>query len=241
MLDFKLLNIPVRIEPFFWVMGFLLGNGININSRQDLMFTLLWILILLFSILVHEFGHALVSRKVSGATPSIKLWAMGGLAYPNTSLNREQRLKVTWAGPLAGLAFFVVILLTCCLVYGFGSGARIVAYLLYPRNIGILNVDSLLILSEMKDGLYHLIRGLVLFNFWWSLVNLLPVYPLDGGQIYSVLERSQRKVYQVGLITGVLVAVIGLLVFQSFFIAMLFGFLAFQNFQRLQQEPGGRH
>ncbi|HBF16361.1 MAG TPA: peptidase, partial [Verrucomicrobiales bacterium] len=71
-------------------MGFFLGGGIGIKSRQDFLMILLWIVVLFVSILVHELGHALTSRKMTGVTPSIKLWGMGGLAYPNTQLTQKQ-------------------------------------------------------------------------------------------------------------------------------------------------------
>jgi TRAP-type C4-dicarboxylate transport system permease small subunit len=88
------------------------GGGTGIKSRQDLLMILLWIVVLFVSILVHELGHALTSRKMTGVTPSIKLWGMGGLAYPNTQLTQKQSFWVTWAGPLAGLGFFGLIVLT---------------------------------------------------------------------------------------------------------------------------------
>jgi hypothetical protein len=104
-------RFPVRVEPWFWLMGFFLGGGIAIKSRQDFLMILLWIIVLFVSILVHELGHALTSRKMTGVIPSIKLWGMGGLAYPNTQLTQKQSFWVTWAGPLAGLGFFGLIVL----------------------------------------------------------------------------------------------------------------------------------
>jgi stage IV sporulation protein FB len=220
-------------------MGFMLGRGFDIDNRQDLVFTLLWMAVSFVSILVHELGHALVSKKLTRITPSIKLWAMGGLADSRTHLTREHKLKVVWAGPLAGLALFLVVLLMCCLIYGIEPGARIIGWLIYRPNIDILNMEALSILREMNKGVFQLLWALVFVNFWWSLVNLLPVFPLDGGQIYACLESSERKVSQVGLITGAVCAAIGLMAFQSIFIGILFGYLAYQNYQRLQQTSGG--
>ena len=68
-------------------------------------------------------------------------------------------------------------------------------------------------------------------------MNLLPVYPLDGGQIYAAIEPSQKKVITVGMITGIIVAV-AFLAFGRFIGAILFGALAYQNYQRLQQDYG---
>ena len=228
MLDFKLFKIPVRIEPWFWLMGFFLGGGLAITSRQDLLMVLLWIIILFVSILVHELGHALTSRKMTGVTPSIKLWGMGGLAYPNTQLTRKQSFWVTWAGPLAGLGFFGLIVLTCCAIYGFAIGTDLTMILLFPSR------ETYTVLAKMNDPVLYMLKDLLRVNFWWSLMNLLPVFPLDGGQIYASIERSPKKVWTVGMVTGALVAIAALLFLDRIFIAILFGYLAFQNYKRLE-------
>jgi len=199
--DFKLFNIPVRVEPWFWLTGFLLGGGLSgALDREVFVGVLLWMLILFVSILIHEFGHALVSRKLTGVTPNVKLWAMGGLAYPNTHLTRKQSFWVTWAGPLAGLAFFLVISLACCLVYGFAGGSNVISFLILPRDS--VTPAGAMVFQQMHPVTFDILRALVFVNFWWSLVNLLPVFPLDGGQIYAAVEPSQKKVFQVGLVTS---------------------------------------
>ena len=211
-------------------MGFLLfpGSVTGIKSRQDLLMVLLWIIILFVSILVHELGHALTSRKMTGVTPSIKLWGMGGLAYPNTQLTRKQSFWVTWAGPLAGLGFFGLIVLTCCAIYGFAIGTDLTMILLFPSR------ETYTVLAKMNDPVLYMLKDLLRVNFWWSLMNLLPVFPLDGGQIYASIERSPKKVWTVGMVTGALVAIAALLFLDRIFIAILFGYLAFQNYKRLE-------
>lgn len=236
MLDFKIFKIPVRIEPWFWVMGFFLGGGFGITSREDFLMILLWIIVLLVSILVHELGHALTSRKMTGVTPSIKLWGMGGLAYPNTQLNQKQSFWVTWAGPLAGLGFFGLIVLTCCTVYGIAVGTDLTMFLLFPST-GI-NRETFTVLAEMNKPVLFMLDKLLWVNLWWSLINLLPVFPLDGGQIYASIEKSPKKVLIVGIVTGALVAIAGFFILHRIFIAILFGYLAFQNYKRLQHLKG---
>lgn len=237
MFDFKIFNIPVRVEPWFWLMGFLLGRGLSISSREDFLMVLLWIIILFVSILIHELGHALTSFKMTGVNPSIKLWGMGGLAYPNTQLTRKQSFWVTWAGPLAGLSFFVIIVLICCIIYGFKVGPNLTMFLLFSSTE--VYPETVVVLRGMNDSVYYMVRQLFWVNFWWSLVNLLPVFPLDGGQIYASVEQSPKKVWTVGMITGGLVAIAALVFLQSIFIAVMFGYFAFQNYRRLEQMNGG--
>ena len=236
MLDFKLFKIPVRIEPWFWLMGFFLGGGLAITSREDFLMILLWIIVLLVSILVHELGHALTSRKMTGVTPSIKLWGMGGLAYPNTQLTQKQSFWVTWAGPLAGLGFFGLIVLICCATYGFTVGSDLTMYLLFHKTE--IYPETYIALKEMNPPVLYMLDKLLWVNLWWSLMNLLPVFPLDGGQIYASIERSPKKVWTVGMVTGALVAVAALLFLQKLFIAILFGYFAFQNYKRLEHLKG---
>jgi len=215
-------------------MGFLLfpGSVTGIKSRQDLLMVLLWIIVLFVSILVHELGHALTSRKMTGVTPSIKLWGMGGLAYPNTQLTRKQSFWVTWAGPLAGLGFFGLIVLTCCAIYGFAIGTDLTMILLFPSR------ETYTVLAKMNDPVLYMLKDLLRVNFWWSLMNLLPVFPLDGGQIYASIERSPKKVWTVGMVTGALVAIAGFFILHQIVIAILFGYFAFQNYKRLEHLKG---
>jgi len=215
-------------------MGFLLfpGSVTGIKSRQDLLMVLLWIIVLFVSILVHELGHALTSRKMTGVTPSIKLWGMGGLAYPNTQLTRKQSFWVTWAGPLAGLGFFGLIVLTCCAIYGFAIGTDLTMILLFPSR------ETYTVLAKMNDPVLYMLKDLLWVNFWWSLMNLLPVFPLDGGQIYASIERSPKKVWTVGMVTGALVAIAGFFILHQIVIAILFGYFAFQNYKRLEHLKG---
>lgn len=217
-------------------MGFFLGGGFGITSREDFLMILLWIIVLLVSILVHELGHALTSRKMTGVTPSIKLWGMGGLAYPNTQLTQKQSFWVTWAGPLAGLGFFGLIVLTCCTIYGIAVGTDLTMFLLFPST-GI-NRETFTVLAEMNKPVWFMLNKLLWVNLWWSLINLLPVFPLDGGQIYASIERSPKKVLIVGIVTGALVAIAGFFILHRIFIAILFGYLAFQNYKRLQHLKG---
>ncbi|MDB4697184.1 hypothetical protein OAF29_09975 [Akkermansiaceae bacterium] len=217
-------------------MGFFLGGGLAITSREDFLMILLWIIVLLVSILVHELGHALTSRKITGVTPSIKLWGMGGLAYSNTQLTQKQSFWVTWAGPLAGLGFFGLIVLTCCTVYGIAVGTDLTMFLLFPST-GI-NRETFTVLAEMNDPVLYMLKDLLWVNFWWSLMNLLPVFPLDGGQIYASIERSPKKVWTVGMVTGALVAIAGFFILHQIVIAILFGYFAFQNYKRLEHLKG---
>ena len=82
-------------------------------------------------------------------------------------------------------------------------------------------------------------------NVFWGLINLLPIYPLDGGQVArNVLLMYDpiggvRKSLWLSVIAGGLMALAGFVLFRSMYTALLFGILAFQSYQALQNRFGG--
>ena len=79
---------------------------------------------------------------------------------------------------------------------------------------------------------------LLYVNIFWGLVNLLPIYPLDGGQISRELflmadgESGLRNSLMLSLVCAVGIAVLGFM-WEYRFIPILFALLAFSNFQQL--------
>jgi membrane-associated protease RseP (regulator of RpoE activity) len=77
-------------------------------------------------------------------------------------------------------------------------------------------------------------------NVFWGVINLMPVYPLDGGNVtrYALLKADPwngiRRSLWISVIAGAILAAVGLILFRSLFMALLFGFLAFQSYQSLQ-------
>jgi membrane-associated protease RseP (regulator of RpoE activity) len=85
-----------------------------------------------------------------------------------------------------------------------------------------------------------MVSMLLWVNIFWGLINLMPVHPLDGGSVTrNILIQADpvdgvRKSLWISVIVGALIALVGLLVFHSLFMALLFGLLAFQSYQSLQ-------
>ena len=105
-LKFSVFRIPVSVHPGFWLMGLLMAAGYN---RMD--FLVVSIACVFVSILVHELGHALVMRSYGWAV-RISLNAMGGLAIPAGyySVSPGRQIWISFAGPLAGFAFFGLVI-----------------------------------------------------------------------------------------------------------------------------------
>jgi stage IV sporulation protein FB len=145
--------IPVRISPFFWITAALIGY---LNSGT-LMGTLIWVGIIFVSILVHEFGHALMA-KAFGQRPRIELVAFGGLTYPEgPTLSKGKEFLVVLNGPIFGLCLFGL---------------------------------ATLALPYVKGDWVSIVRAVQIVNLFWTIVNLLPVMPLDGGQLMRIILEA---------------------------------------------------
>jgi Zn-dependent protease len=211
MVRFSLFGIPVNIQPFFWLtMAFLSGN-FSVDSTQGLINMMLFIIAGTFSILVHEFGHALTIRAY-GLPTTVTLEAFGGFAsYPAGVLNRKQSFLVTAAGPASQLLLALLI------------------YLL------LMNLPQQ---SMNANGLYFLER-LIFISVLWALLNLLPIMPLDGGQLLNAILGPQRiKItLWVTIITAVVMGVTAYKLFNlgAIFLLIFFAYFAFQAYKELQE------
>jgi Zn-dependent protease len=218
----------------FWLLAAFLGS-----SSGDLGQILVWVFVVFFSILVHELGHALAFRRY-GQDSHIVLHFMGGLTIPesirwgndraNVSLSPNQQIFVSLAGPIAG--FILAGLVVGAVKF---TGGLIAIQII----LGFIPIPQLAFLPYGNNAVYALIFWLLWINTFWGLINLLPVFPLDGGQVArNVLIQLDpwdggRKSLWLSVITGGLVALGALLFLNSIYMAFLFGLLAFQSYQAL--------
>lgn len=208
-LRFSLFGIPVRVHPLFWVAAAASGWY---PDRPALVF--LWIACFFVSILVHELGHALTAQYF-GWPPHIVLYLFGGWAAytPAWGQSTRRSVLISFAGPCAGFLLFGIALL--------------VEQMLEHQQI------------DLPDQAYFALKFLKRMNLWWSVFNLAPVYPLDGGQIArELLTHSRpRDGLEISLKLSILIGG-GLAGYfftqQQTFGAMLFAMLAFESFQYLQ-------
>lgn len=220
-LTFSVVGIPVRIHPLFWLIAVLLGFSVG-----DPLFLVIWVAVVLVSILVHEFGHALAFRAL-GERSKVVLYGMGGLTIPESAtwggLGRRtygtgQRVLISAAGPAAG-------------------------FLLAAGVLGVA-VAGMLTMRSLFENRYiqAVFDALLWVNVVWGLVNLAPVLPLDGGHITrTILEGLDplgglRKALWVSTVTGGVIAVLALFT-QYYFAAFLFFMLAAGS-SRLLRGPG---
>ncbi len=232
---FRLLGIPVRINPFFWLVAAILGW----QNRTPLEIVV-WIACVFVSILVHEFGHALTTRSLFQNNPSVLLYFMGGLCFSNGKEDHSwKRALVIVMGPVAGFLLFGLVL-------GLGLYFIGVAYVSPFGWVVVHDVPSWFI--RLPEGVNHAIEtaylDLLYINLFWGFVNLLPLYPLDGGQLAQVFltmhnrREGTVRTHAISLVTAGLVAVYLFSrdqYYNAFFVASL-GFMNFQLYQAARLE-----
>ena len=259
-LRFRLANIPVRVHPMFWVLSAAMGWS---AIRLGFQYVLVWIACVFVSILIHELGHVLMGRYF-GTYGHIVLYSFGGLAIGSNRLYSPwQRIAVAFAGPLAGFLFLGAIfgllwLRDPDLFLGYLELTKLSLGIPILGDEGaLLGLQRLRTQSEMA---YFLIHSLIFINLLWGLLNLLPVWPLDGGQIsrdlFSGLSpgNGARSAYGLSFVVSGLLAVNALLVttsghalpildripyvqdMEGMWTIFLFGSLAFNSYQALQFE-----
>jgi len=146
---------------WFLVAAFEISN--RTRSYSSLAWNVLEYLALFFIVTLHEYGHALACRQVGGTANQIVLWPLGGVAYVNPPPRPGATLWSIAAGPLVNVALLVIV-----------------------SPLGMI-LDHSLGLAETAPDAHAFLMMLVFINKVLLAFNLLPVYPLDGGQILRSL------------------------------------------------------
>jgi Zn-dependent protease len=158
----KIAGIDVKIHLTFfllliWVGFSAFSAGGSINS---VLIELAFVLVLFFSVVLHELGHALVARKFGFATKDINLLPIGGVArLEKMPEDPKQELQVAGVGPLVNVAIagllFAILLLTGTFT---------------------LPID----LTSLTDNFWVRVLSA---NLTLAVFNLIPAFPMDGGRV----------------------------------------------------------
>jgi Zn-dependent protease len=174
----------------------------------DLSLMALWIGVVTVSVLVHEGGHA-VAMRLAGLRPRIVLQPFGGVTIGSGPLDGPHSIAVSLAGPLTALVLLGVPAWWIEHQPGAPSGTAGAA-----------------------------VTFLIWVNVFWSLANLLPIVPLDGGHITEIL-LGKRASLVTSVVVGAAAALLALwsgLVFAGLFA----GLLAFASYGELRRPPPHR-
>lgn len=200
--------IPGRIPIFIHPFFWILAAVIGLLYGGFSVFALIWVAIVFISVLFHEMGHA-ITALVFGQHPQVSLVALGGLTtYEGKGLNFFQQFIIVLNGPIFGIALFLL-------------SYQIISYEVFQ------NAYLIYFFSAMWK-----------INLFWSAINLLPVLPLDGGQLIRIVfeaifgEKGFRASIFVGMVVAFALSIISFIFFtQLLIVGIIFFLFAFQNFE----------
>jgi Zn-dependent protease len=212
---FRFAGVDVFLH-WSWFLVALFEISYRAKDYSSLSWNALEYLALFLIVLMHEYGHALACKQVGGKADRIMLWPLGGVAYV---LPPQRPGAVLWsiaAGPLVNVVLLGIL-----------SG------------LGVMNVA--VGGARIMPNAHRFLIALLVINGLLLVFNLLPIYPLDGGQILRALLW-----YPLGRIRSLMVATIigfvgaaGLilvaLAMQSAWIGILAAFMLISCWQGLRQ------
>ena len=237
-LRFRLFGVPVQILPISWVVLALLGGAMGVTDADGLTSVVIFVVAGMLCLLVHEFGHALVGRSAGALVEGVEIAGMGGTtSFMTLPPRRVGYFMMTLAGPLASLLLGGVLGLCFGALLGCPWAGVRYAYLMPWMEVLPYELQHELLLGlnahEVSPVVLQAFTTGMLICFWWSIFNLLPIFPLDGGKLLgSVLNN-----YLIPCVLGLLICGglgIWALVDGQWFNMMILGYLAFINYQYLR-------
>jgi len=158
---FRFAGIDVYLH-WSWFLLAVYGIRSQMGDYSSYLWPALEYVALFGIVTMHEFGHALACKQVGGRADQIVLWPFGGVAYVAPPRRPGATLWCIAAGPLVNVGLFPILSGTVLLARRMG----------WPHNAP----DA----YQFTMALWWIDLGLLLFN-------MLPIYPLDGGQIFQSL------------------------------------------------------
>ncbi len=195
---------------FFIIMGLFVASFYN--KEQGLRHALLWAPVLFVSVLLHELAHAGTIAAFGYGGSKIVLSGMGGVTINQRNARPLHDTLISAAGP---------------------SSSFIVAWLTtqFAQHVPIAQRDPMLV--AFLPLLYSA-------NIWWGLFNLIPVTPLDGGQIVRNFLRifvRDRTAFVlsvwIAIVVGGLIVAVGIYI-GLFFLSLLIAWYVWMAWQQWQ-------
>ena len=170
----RIKGTEIRLHISMLLVVFLIIAWFHPQNTLNWLWAFLWMLGLFISVLLHEIGHTLVAQHFGIEVKNITLWPLGGFANLSHAPKKpSQNLLINAAGPLVSLFLAVVI------------GALWFLGSVYAWEFA---------LTFWGELAYELMLSLAIMNLVLVIFNLLPIYPLDGGDILnSLLEMLFGK------------------------------------------------
>jgi Zn-dependent protease len=214
---FRLFGFPVYSDISFFILLLVFVYLSSGSGPQGTIYGVIFSLVALFGIIIHELGHALAVRKLGYGESTILLHGLGGVTQWRKAPKRKRdQIIIALAGPGAGISVGLI----GCLVY----------LITGPQNDFLLN---------------SLLSAWIWVNLGWSFFNLMPIWPMDGGKVVRAALVGPRRSAKEGVILSLRVSIVtgGLLLcaglyFHMLFVVIIMAMLLYSNYQELQRLKG---
>lgn len=210
---FRLFGIPVYLHWLWFLIAYF-----EIVRRQGEYSSVVWNAleyVTLFAIvLMHEFGHSLACKSVGGKAMDITLWPLGGIARVAPPQRAGAYLWSIAAGPLVNVALVPILYVAM-------------------MSVGLPVEGEKNDLKNYLEAINYVNAGLLVFN-------ILPIFPLDGGQILRGILwfiLGAGKSLMIAAWIGLGVSVAGIVVFLSFgnlWLVIISGFALMQSYNAIR-------
>lgn len=168
----KLMGVPIRLH-FTFVLLLIFLVVIGLGSNQSPAYYSLFIVAMIASVLLHEFGHSFISSLYGIRTLEIVMYPIGGVARMERPAKPREEFWIALTGPLVNLLI-----------------AGTVFAVLYSQNKSL----NLFALDQPSDA--NLADRIALGNLILAGFNLLPAFPMDGGRMFRALISRIRSEYE---------------------------------------------
>lgn len=181
-------------------------------QAYGMQYALLWAPVLFISVLFHELAHASMIGSLGFGSSAIILQGMGGATYNDRRARPWQDLLISAAGPASNFLL--------------AWGVTLIA-----ANVPV----------AARDPFFNALLPLLAYaNWFWGVLNLLPLGPLDGNHILRNFFRlflKERPAFIISIWISLMVG-LGILLFclvtQRFFIAILVAWYVWMSWTQWQ-------
>ncbi|MBI5866344.1 MAG: site-2 protease family protein [Planctomycetes bacterium] len=183
------ITVSVHITFLLWIAYRLL------SAEGDYAMAAFFSGMLFAIVLVHEYGHCFGARAVGGEAENILMWPLGGLAFARAPMTPWAQFVTVACGPLVNVIFCIA------------SAAVLM--------VATASVDAVSINPFAGPGRLSAMWQVYVWYFYWLNLmllcfNLLPIFPMDGGQLFRValwpfvgLQQATLISSQVGIVGGI--------------------------------------
>jgi Zn-dependent protease len=203
-LGIRLFGVPVRFHfTFVLFVIFIAVMGMEGPSSAQ---AAIYVLALFGSVLLHELGHALVSRRYGIRTVEIVMFPIGGVARLERNPKPAEEFWIALAGPAVNVGIAAVLV---------GLAAGISGSIDWPK------------VFTPKGG--NLLGQIAMGNVILAIFNLLPAFPMDGGRVLRSMlalkygeARATELAAKAGRFLAILMGLYGLISANFFLIFIAF-------------------